>query len=68
MWWLGHYNFHAEIVSQYSLSSIKIKTTSHVIANLLMPYANMKDEDEPAHPRILINYFAIRCLYSILSI
>ena len=31
----------------------------------LMPYANNKDADQPAHPASLINTFAVRCLDSI---
>ena len=31
----------------------------------LMPYANNKDADQPAHPRSLISVFVVRCLDSI---
>ena len=33
--------------------------------NYLLPYANNKDEDQPAHPRSLINAFFVRCLGSV---
>ena len=38
--------------------------------NYLMPYANIKDEDQPAHPRSLIDafFFFVRCLGSITPI
>ena len=32
----------------------------------LMPYANNKDADQPAHPRSLISTFVVRCLDSII--
>ena len=34
----------------------------------LMPYANNKRADQPAHPRSLISTFVVRCLESILCI
>ena len=34
----------------------------------LMPYANSKGADQPAHPRCLINTFVVRCLDSIIAI
>ena len=33
----------------------------------LMPYANNKGADQPAHPRSLISTFVVRCLDSIIS-
>ena len=30
----------------------------------LIPYANNKGADQPAHPRILISTFVVRCLNS----
>ena len=36
--------------------------------NLFLPYANNKDVDQPAHQRILISAFVIRCLDSIISV
>ena len=36
--------------------------------NLLLPYANNKDADQPAHPRSLISVFVIRCLDSIVPL
>ena len=32
----------------------------------LMPYANNKGADQPAHPRRLISAFVVRCLYSVM--
>ena len=34
--------------------------------NLLMPYANNKGADQPAHPRSLISAFVVRCLDSLI--
>ena len=34
----------------------------------LMPYANSKGADKPAHPRSLISTFVVRCLDSMISI
>ena len=34
----------------------------------LMPYANHKGADQPAHPRSLISIFVIRCLDSIMPV
>ena len=34
----------------------------------LMPYANNKGADQPAHPRSLISAFVVRCLDSMISL
>ena len=34
----------------------------------VLPYANNKGADQPAHPRSLISAFVVRCLYSWLSL
>ena len=34
----------------------------------VLPYANNKGADQPAHPRSLISAFVIRCLDSIMSL
>ena len=34
----------------------------------LMPYANNKGADQPAHPRSLISTFVVRCLDSIMPL
>ena len=34
----------------------------------LMPYANNKGADQPAHPRSLISTFVVRCLDSVMSL
>ena len=36
--------------------------------NLLLPYANKKGADQPAHPRSLISTFVVRYLDSIIPI
>ena len=36
--------------------------------NLLLPYANNKGADQPAHPRSLISTFVVRCLDSIIPL
>ena len=36
--------------------------------NLLMPYANNKGADQPAHPRSLISIFVVHCLDCIISL
>ena len=34
----------------------------------LMPYANNKGADQPAHPRSLISTFIVRCLDSVMAL
>ena len=34
----------------------------------LMPYANNKGADQPAHPRSLISAFVVRCLDSMICV
>ena len=34
----------------------------------LMPYANNKGADQPAHPRSLISTFVVRCLDSMICV
>ena len=34
----------------------------------VLPYANNKGTDQPAHPRSLISTFIVRCLDSIISL
>ena len=34
----------------------------------LMPYANNKGADQPAHPRSLISTFVVRCLDSVMPL
>ena len=36
--------------------------------NLLLPYANNKATDQPAHVRSLIGAFSVRCLGNIISL
>ena len=41
------------------------KLKNFIIEPCLMPYANNKGADQPAHPRSLISTFVVRCLDSI---
>ena len=41
---------------------------SHVMRKLVLPYANDKGADQPAHPRSLISAFVVRCLDSIIPV
>ena len=52
-----------EIMKKYDL----VKEPRHE-KNLLMPYANNKDADQPAHPCSLISAFVVCCLDSIISL
>ena len=45
----------------------KINEPSHE-KTCLMPYANNKGADQPAHPRSLISAFVVSCLDSIISL
>ena len=38
---------------------------SHVMRKPVLPHANNKGTDQPAHPRSLISTFVVRCLDSI---
>ena len=46
---------------------IMIKNEACYEKTCLMPYANNKSADQPAHPRSLISTFIVRCLHSIIS-
>ena len=41
---------------------------SHVMRKPVLPYANNKGPDQPAHPRSLISAFVVRCLDSIIPL
>ena len=41
---------------------------SHVTRKPVLPYANNKGTDQPAHPRSLISAFVVHCLESITSL
>ena len=41
---------------------------SRVIRKAVLPYANNKDSDQPAHLRSMISVFVIRCLDSIMPL
>ena len=40
---------------------------SHVMRKPVLPYANDKGADQPAHPHSLISAFVIHCLDSMIS-
>ena len=54
---------HWPLVSQNVLYNM-----SHVIRKPVIPYANNKGVDQPAHPRSLISTFVVHSLDSILSL
>ena len=54
-------------VNSWSLFILTIYETGHE-QMCLMPYANNKGADQPAHPRSLISAFVVRCLDSIISL
>ena len=41
---------------------------SHIMRKPVLPYANNKGADQPAHPRSLISAFVVRCLDSIIPL
>ena len=41
---------------------------SYVMSKPVLPYANNKGADQPAHPRSLISAFVVRCLDSIIHL
>ena len=53
-------------VSEFICSIWLIWTSSW--ENLLLPYANKNGADQPAHPRMLISAFVVRCLEGIISL
>ena len=50
----GHMNFLSEM--------------SHVMRKSVLPYANNKGADQPAHPHSLISTFVVRCLDTIIPL
>ena len=53
----------------YFLLQVKSKIPlSHIMRKPVLPYANNKGADQPAHLRNLISAFVIRCLDSIISL
>ena len=60
----NHYTITA-ITAELIIISLDIKVIGHRHAKTcLMPYANNKGADQPAHPRSLISTFVVRCLDS----
>ena len=51
-----------------TLSFFNAYEPGHEIQNVSYPYANNKGADQPAHPRILIRTFVVRCLNSIIPV
>ena len=41
---------------------------SYVMRKPVLPYANIKDADQPVHPCSLMSVFVIRCLDSIIPL
>ena len=66
--------YKSDIISQFSCFQSIHWRHWHVIIwatlweNLLLPYANNKGADQPAHPRSLISTFVFRCLDSIIPL
>ena len=57
------FQYYWPLISQNVLYNM-----SHVIRKPVMPYANNKGVDQPAHPRSLISTFVVRSLDSIVSL
>ena len=55
------------MVSRASISQMMFQM-NHVMRKPVLPYANNKGADQPAHPRNLISAFVIRCLGSIIPL
>ena len=55
-------------VQRWSCHTGNCNDLSHVMRKSVMPYANNKGADQPAHPCSLISAFVVRCLDSILSL
>ena len=51
-----------------SILNIKLRYGPSHVKMCLMPYANNKGADQPAHPRSLISTFVVRCLDSIMPL
>ena len=46
---------------KWSLNKTSLFKMRQVMKKLLLPYANNKGADQPAHPRSLISTFVVRC-------
>ena len=71
------YDFHSKHTTEIFTIYVSAKDSHRVLAfliwatsweNLLMPYANIKGADQPAHPRSLISAFVVCCLDSIIPL
>ena len=51
-----------KVLGNYQCQSVQL------IMHYIMPYANNKGADQPAHPRSLISAFVVRCLDSIIPL
>ena len=50
------------------LAPMSLCHMSHVMRKPIMPFANNKGADQPAHPRSLISAFVVRCPDSIIPL
>ena len=60
---------HMKLLTQMPLNTTERKPTltmSHIMRKPVLPYANNKSADQPAHPCSLISAFVVRCLDSII--
>ena len=64
MWF--EYNFSIIFSSLFLLCELQVGPGHAKMC--LMPYANNKGADQPAHPRSLISTFVVRCLDSIIPL
>ena len=51
----------------YTLIVTQVLQFGHVMRKTVLPYADNKGADQPAHPRSLISAFVVRCLESIIQ-
>ena len=65
--WHRSYVVSCQISHSQLASHHKMKGQFHM-SHLLLPYANSKGTDQPAHPRSLISTFVVRCLDSIIPL
>ena len=56
------------VVTECSKTQIRLTRGPGHAKMCLMPYANYKGADQPAHPRSLISTFVVQCLDSIMPL
>ena len=59
---------NADKSKTFSATTNILKYMSHVMRKPVLPCANNKGSDQPAHPHSLISAFVVRCLDSIISL